>query len=72
MNHVVRMKIDQSLQSTMGYGSYFHFLEGFLVNWDKTERYQWRIGNSDYITCVTDSLVFQNYSFVCDLFKVTF
>lgn len=35
VNHVVWVKIDQSLQSTMGDGSYFHFLEGFLVNWKK-------------------------------------
>lgn len=37
VNHVVRVKINQSLQCTMGYGSYFYFLEGFLVDWEKRD-----------------------------------
>lgn len=33
MNHVLGMKIGQTLKSTMGNRSYFNFLQRFLVNW---------------------------------------
>lgn len=45
VNHVVRVKVDQSLQSTVGNGSYFHLLEGFLVD----------CGDNFYI-CINDRL----------------
>lgn len=32
MNHIVRVKVHQSLQCTMDYSCYFHLLQGLFVD----------------------------------------